>query len=306
MAWIELHDTLPDHPKTLATSSALRIDKDLLIGKLCRLWTWCLSNRENGFIADNEIDTVAEIMRWSKKSKALFDALCVVPVGFEYGFLEVVDGGYLIHDWDERIEMLRDKREERRQQARLRKQRQRDKVRDKERDCHDGEVDDERDCHADVTRDKRDSHAVTVPNRTLPYLGNDTADDADARARADDPLEDTEPHDEAETALREVLLEFIPCGLSEPNHRTQESVMDLLILPDYGLTIADRKALILRAMKEVALAPKEKRSFGTVIGLLRHWKKNGSTRGNNHSPPAKYADPYKNATPTDPDINPFR
>jgi hypothetical protein len=127
MAMIELQDTLPDHPKTLAASEALKIDKDLLVGKLCRLWTWCLNQRENGFIAEYEIGTVAEVMRWNKKPDVLFKALSAAPPGFQYGFLERVEGGYVIHDWDERVEMIREKREERRAQTRERVRRFRDK-----------------------------------------------------------------------------------------------------------------------------------------------------------------------------------
>ena len=62
MAWIELHDNLPDHPKTIASSTALKMDKDALVGKLCRMWTWAVNNREDGFIADDEMETVAEII----------------------------------------------------------------------------------------------------------------------------------------------------------------------------------------------------------------------------------------------------
>ena len=34
MAWIELHDNLPDHNKVLDVSEALKRDKDLVVGKI--------------------------------------------------------------------------------------------------------------------------------------------------------------------------------------------------------------------------------------------------------------------------------
>lgn len=100
MAWIEAHDTLPDHPKTIAASTALKIDKDALVGKLWRFWTWALTNRASGFIPSIDMGTVAERMRWTKKPSSLFEGLCAVPDGYEHGFLFPVEGGYMIHDWD--------------------------------------------------------------------------------------------------------------------------------------------------------------------------------------------------------------
>ena len=151
MAWIELHDTLPDHPKVIDLSDLLKLDKDAVVGKLVRLWVWALNSREDGFIRDKDITTVADIMRFKGKPQRLMEALVEVK------FLDRADGGYSIHDWDDHVSMLMAKREAKREQARLRKQRQRDK---------------ERDGHADVTRDmsvtSHPSHAVTVPYRTIP------------------------------------------------------------------------------------------------------------------------------------------
>ncbi|MDR0397416.1 MAG: hypothetical protein LBH66_08960 [Oscillospiraceae bacterium] len=48
--WIEMHDDLPDHIKTITTAAALRVDKDALVGKLHRLWQWALKSHRDGFI----------------------------------------------------------------------------------------------------------------------------------------------------------------------------------------------------------------------------------------------------------------
>ena len=101
MAWIEAHDELPDHPKTVLYAYELKIDKDAMTGKMLRFWTWALQNRRSGFIPYSDMQTVAERMRWTKKPQRLFDVLCMIPPGFRGGFLDPVDGGYVIHDWEQ-------------------------------------------------------------------------------------------------------------------------------------------------------------------------------------------------------------
>lgn len=146
MAWIELHDTLPDHPKVIDLADLLRLDKDAVVGKLVRLWTWALNSREDGFLRAKDIVTVADVMRFKGKPQRLIEALVEVQL------LDQAEDGYTIHDWDDHVAMLMEKREMKREKDRLRKQRQREK-------SHAG--------HADVTRDVRVTchagHAVTVP-----------------------------------------------------------------------------------------------------------------------------------------------
>lgn len=170
MAWIELHDTLPDHPKVIDLADLLKLDKDAVVGKLVRLWTWALNSREDGFLRAKDIVTVADVMRFKGKPQRLVEALVEVQL------LDQSEGGYTIHDWDEHVAMLMEKREMKREKDRLRKQRQREK-------SHAG--------HADVTRDMdvtcHDGHAVTVPK---PYhtVPNDILTDtiSDMHTREDD------------------------------------------------------------------------------------------------------------------------
>ena len=53
--WIESHDNLADHVKTIASAKALGIDKDMLVGKLHRMWHWVLRHHEDGYIPFDEI-----------------------------------------------------------------------------------------------------------------------------------------------------------------------------------------------------------------------------------------------------------
>lgn len=48
MAWIEVHDELHDHPKTLNLAQLMGWDKDTTVGKLTRLWSWCQKYAADG------------------------------------------------------------------------------------------------------------------------------------------------------------------------------------------------------------------------------------------------------------------
>ncbi len=100
MAWIELHDTLPDHDKVITVATALNMDKDLVVGKLVRLWVWALNNREDGIFRARDISTIAEVMRFRGKAQRLVDALVHARL------LDCAEDTYVIHDWDERVGML--------------------------------------------------------------------------------------------------------------------------------------------------------------------------------------------------------
>jgi len=95
MAWLKVDETLCDHPKVLALADALRLDKDSVTGKLLRLWTWALNNREDGILAKRDAETIAEVMRFKGKAQRLMDALIVA------GFLDETDDGWCIHDWSD-------------------------------------------------------------------------------------------------------------------------------------------------------------------------------------------------------------
>lgn len=199
MAWIELHDTLPDHPKVIRASASLKIDKDAFTGKLIRLWVWALNNREDGRLLEEEEDTIAEIMRFKGKPAGLIAAL------LDARLIEKTEDGYRIHDWEEHVSMLMAKREKKRAQTRERVKRNREKVLhdvehnadDEEEGRHEGDECNETvtrytsvtedDCNADVTRytsvtsTLRNTDVTRLPK---PYLNQYIDDDDDYRAGA--------------------------------------------------------------------------------------------------------------------------
>jgi DnaD/phage-associated family protein len=108
--WLELHSDLPDHPKVMYCASLLKVDPDLLIGKLCRLWLWALNNRESGKFLACETSLIADKMRWNKKADNLISALCSIAPGECAGFLYKTEDGYEIYHWQEYAGRLLDKR----------------------------------------------------------------------------------------------------------------------------------------------------------------------------------------------------
>lgn len=197
MAWIEVHDTLPDHPKVLRAAKALKLDSDALVGKLVRLWVWALGNREDGVLNDLDADRLDVIMQYKGKASALLEALVANRL------LDALpDEHYMIHDWDEHVMMLRDKREEKRKQNAERVKRYRNaKKRMESENCN---ADVMHECNADVTHYNgvtcNASNARTVPNRTIDDLNDDPTTLA-VCARETAPL----PVDNFEDQVRETI-----------------------------------------------------------------------------------------------------
>lgn len=197
MAWIEVHDTLPDHPKVLRAAKALKLDSDALVGKLVRLWVWALGNREDGVLNDLDADRLDVIMQYKGKASALLEALVTNRL------LDALpDEHYMIHDWDEHVMMLRDKREEKRKQNAERVKRYRNaKKRMESENCN---ADVTHECNADVTHYNgvtcNASNARTVPNRTIDDLNDDPTTLA-VCARETAPL----PVDNFEDQVRETI-----------------------------------------------------------------------------------------------------
>ena len=191
MAWIEVHDTLPDHPKVLRAAKTLKLDSDALVGKLVRLWVWALGNREDGVLNDLDADRLDVIMQYKGKASALLEALVTNRL------LDALpDEHYMIHDWDEHVMMLRDKREEKRKQNAERVKRYRNAKKRMESE----------NCNADVTHYNgvtcNASNARTVPNRTIDDLNDDPTTLA-VCARETAPL----PVDNFEDQVRETISE---------------------------------------------------------------------------------------------------
>lgn len=212
MAWMELHDTLPDHYKVIGASSALKMDKDAFVGKLVRLWLWALNHRESGFLRENEAETVAEIMRYRGKPATLIAAL------LEAGLIDREEGGYRIHGWEDSVGMLISKREEQRAMSRERKRKSRSKAQQKS--CDEEQDNDMYQCdsHTVVTRDNgvtsRTCHADVTPStkhKQNRYIDDDddyrAGAQAGARTRTQAPAREEDLREDEKSVLEDERLD---------------------------------------------------------------------------------------------------
>ncbi len=95
MAWIESHQSLSRHRKTLKTAGRLSVDRHKLIGHLHELWWWALDNvGVDGKLTDMTPYEIALAAQWDGDHNEFVDALV------EGGFLEFKNDGYCLHDWN--------------------------------------------------------------------------------------------------------------------------------------------------------------------------------------------------------------
>ncbi len=80
------------HPKTLRLQSELG-DSGILA--LIRLWEHTAAHRWGGVLMEYTPRMIGDVVRWADDPRGLVDALVHI------GFLDKVDGGYLVHDWPE-------------------------------------------------------------------------------------------------------------------------------------------------------------------------------------------------------------
>lgn len=113
MAYIETHQSLLTHRKTLRLARLLGLDRFGVAGRLMALWCWALDNAPDGFVSRSDGDILADVMGWDGEPAVLCEALVTA------GFFELVDGVYLIHDWADYAGRLIEKRKSDAERKRL-------------------------------------------------------------------------------------------------------------------------------------------------------------------------------------------
>ena len=117
IAWIELHQSLPQHRKLLALRDALGVRTPAAIGHMCLLWLWALDNAPDGDLSALPAKQLAEICQFNvRRADALAAALRTS------GFVDF-DGQ--LHDWSDYTGRLIDQRAASRERQRRRRARQR-------------------------------------------------------------------------------------------------------------------------------------------------------------------------------------
>lgn len=69
MAWIELHQALPQHRKLLALRDALRLRTPAALGHMCLLWLWALDNAPDGDLSALPPRQLAEICQFNARRR---------------------------------------------------------------------------------------------------------------------------------------------------------------------------------------------------------------------------------------------
>lgn len=104
MAWLESHQGLARHIKTKRLARKLKVNIPATIGHLHLLWWWAMDNLPDGKLSDLEPDDIADEMMWGGDPHELLTAL------IESGFVDEIDGELFIHDWQDYIGRLLDRR----------------------------------------------------------------------------------------------------------------------------------------------------------------------------------------------------
>jgi hypothetical protein len=106
MAWIEVHQSLVSHKKTMALCDALAIEPAHAVGHLVCLWTWSIDNAPHGDLSGVQPATIARAAGWPRaRTSQLLEAL------LQSGFLERREQRLCIHDFDDYIGKLIARRE---------------------------------------------------------------------------------------------------------------------------------------------------------------------------------------------------
>lgn len=139
MAWIELHQQLPAHPKTkrLARALGLTVPKDIpqTVGHLCMFWMWCLDYASDGRLAKVTPQDIADGAGWTGDPAQFLEAMR------QADFIDTADDGTdVVHDWNDWIGKLIRCREKERKRNSEKQRRHRERVRQQKENMKPDEV----------------------------------------------------------------------------------------------------------------------------------------------------------------------
>lgn len=245
--WIELHQEMPRHPKTLALAQALKISRREAVGLLIDLWTWGLNCAdETGHLRGITNEGIAMALDWSGRQAAkLVNALV------DCGWIDGENGNYSLHDWADYTSRLSDKRKdaERKREARKRAK-QADESPENPQNVPGQSADSPRKNAVNPRA------GITKPNQTKPYITTSNNNPASI------PVEEDVSVDTA--ALRKVCEEFSQ-AIHEPSEKEREQLR--LLLGEYSLST------LLAAIQD---ASGKGRSVNYLRAILESWKRTGS------------------------------
>lgn len=236
MAWIELHQSVWSHRKTLLLADALEIDPIYAAAHMIHLWTWALDNAQDGDLSGLPPRVIAAGAGWPGDPERFVAAVVAA------GFLDRDAESLVIHDWYDYAGRLIERREQHRE--RMRRARAKKAT--------------ERAHHVLST----DGSRAQLPNHTKPNQ-EDTAAADNAPARATEPAAASP----GEAQAREQTLELI--NRHFPKWTVSGRPYELL------LSYADDLGweLILLAVQRTLGAGKTDIRY--CMGILRRWDEAG-------------------------------
>ena len=105
MAWLELHQSLFTHRKTMQAAETLDLPEVYVVAHLMALWTWALDNAPDGVLPTSR-RIIGKAAQWTGDPSAFVNAL------LDAGFLDGGEEGQtIIHDWHSYAGRLVEKRE---------------------------------------------------------------------------------------------------------------------------------------------------------------------------------------------------
>lgn len=264
MAWIESHQSLSRHRKTIRAAGRLSVDRATLIGHLHILWWWGLDNvGADGCLGDMEPFEIAAAAEWNGDATTFVEALV------DAGFLDQEEDGYYLHDWYDYAGKLIERRDAERERSRERRAARRKKRPDQTET--DKKPEDDQDATEGRPTVDRATTVGTVPNRTQPNqtvpVHTDIADALSEVAVAlDDPDESVGPSVVTPMAvINQACEEHIgmmsPKGLDELCSWHTERGMPVELVVE-AVRIAGERG---------------KRRPGYASGILRNWYNDGIT-----------------------------
>jgi hypothetical protein len=112
VAWIELHQSVWTHRKTLLLADALGLIPIYAAAHISHLWTWALDNAPNGELTGLPPRVIAAGAGWTGDPEQFIAAVITS------GYVERADEALLLHDWDDYAGRLIDRREQQKERMR--------------------------------------------------------------------------------------------------------------------------------------------------------------------------------------------
>lgn len=98
MVWLQSHQELRSHPKTVKVARMLGVDLPTMIGHLHLLWWWALDHAADGDLSKFDHEDIAMGAHYPGNADAFVKALKGCGPKGRSGFLT---DSYLLHDWNE-------------------------------------------------------------------------------------------------------------------------------------------------------------------------------------------------------------